>query len=123
MIPLIYNSVIIPLIMTHREKNHHNSKTSWWTPVWNGLLLEPDARHYKAMGRSIWLYLYLLTFANRSTGKLFRRLPTVAKDMGIGIRTIRRWLRQLKQNGYVATRQTGRSLAIKITKWKPIGKK
>lgn len=106
-----------------KRQNQFVSKENWWTPLWNGLLLETAAKHYKAMGRSLWLYLYLLTFANRSTGKLFRRLPTIAKDTGIGIRTIRRWLKQLKQNGYLNTRQTGRSLEIEITKWKPINKR
>lgn len=110
--------------MTHQQKNiYSNSKNNWWTPFWNGLLLEANAKHYKAMGRSLWLYLYLLTFANRSTGKLFRRLPTITKDTGIGIRTIRRWIEQLKQHGYITTRQTGRSLDIEITKWKPIKKR
>lgn len=110
--------------MTHEQKNIQPlPKNNWWTPLWNGLLLEANAKHYKAMGRSLWLYLYLLTFANRSTGKLFRRLPTIAKDTGIGIRTIRRWLEQLKQSGYLNTRQTGRSLEIEITKWKPINKR
>jgi DNA-binding transcriptional ArsR family regulator len=111
-------------IFTHSSKqpNQFVSKANWWTPVWNGILLEPDAKHYKAMGRALWLYLYLLTFANRTTGKLFRRLPTIAKDTGIGIRTIRRWLKQLKQNGYIETHQTGRYLKIEITKWKPIKK-
>ncbi|MGI8468922.1 MAG: helix-turn-helix domain-containing protein [Pyrinomonadaceae bacterium] len=96
------------------------SKEIWWTPVWNGLLLEPNAKHYKAIGRAVWLYLYLLIYANRQTGKLFRRLPTIERDTGIGIRTIRRWTQKLKQNGYIETRQTGRSLEISITKWKPI---
>ena len=110
--------------MIHEQKNIQPlSKKNWWTPLWNGLLLEANAKHYKAMGRSLWLYLYLLTFANRSTGKLFRRLPTIAQDTGIGIRTIRRWLQRLKQNGYIKTRQTGRSLEIEITKWKPITKR
>lgn len=111
-------------IFSQPAKPRHQfvSKQNWWTPLWNGLLLEPEAKHYKAMGRAVWLYLYLLTFANRSTGKLFRRLPTVAKDTGIGVRTIRRWLARLRQNGYINTRQTGRSLEIEITKWKPINK-
>lgn len=109
-------------MLPQKNKIYSNSKSNWWTPLWNGLLLEPEAKHYKAMGRALWLYLYLLTFANRTTGKLFRRLPTIAKDMGIGIRTIRRWLEQLKKYNYIITRRTGRSLEIEITKWKPIKK-
>lgn len=97
-------------------------KKNWWTPLWSGLLIEPSAKHYKTMGRAVWLYLYLLTYANRRTGNLFRRTSTIAGDMGLSLRTVSRWLALLKQNGYIETRQTGRSLAISITKWKPIKK-
>ena len=99
------------------------SKTKWWTPVWNGLPVDSTAKHYKAIGSAIWLYLYLLIFANRTTGNLFRRIPTIARDMGLSNRTISRWLNNLKTNGYIQTRQTGRSLQISITKWKPIKKR
>lgn len=108
---------------SRRLKTINHSKRVWWTPVWNGLLLEEGARHYRAMGRAVWLYLYLLIYANRATGKLFRRLPTIANDTGIGIRTIRRWVKQLKEHNYIETRQTGRSLEISVTKWKPIKKR
>ncbi len=97
-------------------------KESWWTPLWSGLLIESSAKHYKAMGRAVWLYLYLLTYANRRSGNLFRRTATIAGDLGLSLRTVSRWLSVLKQNGYIEIRQTGRSLAISITKWKPIKK-
>lgn len=98
------------------------SKTKWWTPVWNGLPVDPSAKHYKAMGSAVWLYLYLLVFANRTTGNLFRRISTVANDMGLSTRTISRWLSILKTGGYIEARQTRRSLQISITKWKSIKK-
>lgn len=97
-------------------------KTNWWTPLWRGLIVEPTAKHYKAMGSALWLYLYLLVFANRATGKLFRRNSTIAADIGVGSRTVSRWLHILKTGGYIEVRRTGRSLQISITKWKPIKK-
>jgi CTP-dependent riboflavin kinase len=66
--------------------------------------------------------LYLLVFANRTTGKLFRRISTIANDMGLSTRTISRWLSILKTGEYIEARQTGRSLQISITKWKSIKK-
>lgn len=104
------------------RKTNLSRKESWWTPLWSGLLIEPSAKHYKAMGRSVWMYLYLLTYANRSSGNLYRRTATIAGDLGLSLRTVSRWLSILKQNGYIEIRHTGRSLAISITKWKPIKK-
>jgi DNA-binding transcriptional ArsR family regulator len=105
-----------------KRKADYVSKANWWTPVWRGLVVEPTAKHYKAMGSAVWLYLYLLVFANRSTGKLFRRISTIAADIGLSTRTISRWLSILKAGKYIEVRQTGRSLQISITKWKPINK-
>ena len=111
---------------TFPKNNRHQKKffpkSKWWTPLWNGLLVEPTAKHYKAMGSAVWLFLYFLTYANRSTGKLFRRRSTIAGDLGLSLRTVNRWLVLLKQKGYIETQQSERSLVISITKWKPIKK-
>ncbi len=59
-----------------KRKADFVSKTNWWTPLWKGLPVEPTAKHYKIMGNALWLYIYLLVYANRLTGKLFRRNST-----------------------------------------------
>lgn len=105
-----------------KHKPHFVRKKKWWAPLWNGLLVEPTAKHYKAMGSAVWLFLYFLTYANRTTGKLFRRRSTIASDLGLSLRTVNRWLGVLKQKGYIETQQSERSLVISITKWKPIKK-
>jgi hypothetical protein len=118
------------LKFTHQKTTPRSSKSfpanihhkKWWTPLWSGLLVEPTGKHYKKMGPAVWLFLYFLTYANRTTGKLFRKRSTIARDLGLSIRTINRWLHILKQNGYIETRQAERSLTISITKWKPITK-
>jgi DNA-binding MarR family transcriptional regulator len=74
------------------------------------------------MGSAVWLFLYFLTYANRTTGILFRKRTTIARDLGISPRTINRWIATLKQKGYIATKQSERSLIISISKWKPIVK-
>jgi len=106
-----------------RERGHNVPHVKkWWTPLWNGLLVEPTAKHYKAMGSAVWLFLYFLTYANRSTGKLFRKRTTIANDLGLSLRTVNRWIAVLKQKGYIETQQNERALIISITKWKPIKK-
>jgi hypothetical protein len=104
-----------------RHKNSNRS-SKWWIPLWSGLLVEPGGKHYKAMGSAVWLFLYFLTYANRTTGILFRKRSTIARDLGLSLRTINRWIATLKQKGYIATKQSERSLIISITKWKPIVK-
>ena len=87
----------------------------WWIPLWIGIL---SAKHYQTMRSSLWLYLYFLLYAKRNSGTLFRKISTIAKDMGLNQRTISRWLKILKQNEYIETKLNGHSLEIKITKWK-----
>jgi len=93
-------------------------KRSWWAPVWRGLVVEASGKHYRAMHTAIWLYLYLLVHADRKTGKLFRRINTIAQDMGVGQATVRRWLAALAKHGYVTRSRTGRALDITIERWK-----
>lgn len=94
--------------------------SQWWGFVWRGLVVSPSARHYHAMGRSVWLFLYLIIHANRRTGTLYRRVGTIAKDTGMSKRTVQIWLKTLRDNDYIVTERTGRSLIIHITKWRPI---
>jgi len=74
------------------------------------------------MGRSVWLFLYLIIHANRKTGTLYRRVRTIAQDMGLSERTVQLWLKTLRDREYITTERTGRSLIIHISKWKPIGR-
>lgn len=107
-----------------RKKKPMTKKSSknWWGAIWVGLVTEQTAKHHKAMGKALWLYLYFIVHANRNTGTLFRKTSTIASDMGISIRTIQHWLIILRKNGYITTEFTGRALVISITKWKPISR-
>ena len=106
-----------------QQKRAFNLKEKWWTPVWRGLPVEPTGKHYHLMRNALWLYLYLLVYANRRTGTLFRRNSTISRDMGVNSRTISRWMNTLRKGGYIETRRrAGRALDISITKWKPIKK-
>ncbi len=92
----------------------------WWAPVWKGLVMDSDGRHYRRMKQAVWLFLYLLLNADRRSGFLVRKLRTISADMGISRDTAIRWLTLLRKEGYVATRNTGRCLCIQVTKWKPL---
>jgi hypothetical protein len=110
---------ISSVVLDNRQKFIRTPKP-WWGPIWRGLLVEGTAKHYKAMGRAVWLYMYLIVHANRRTGTLFRLLPTISKDMGLKVGTIRQWVSVLRQHGYIKTKSTGRALEITIEKWRPI---
>jgi DNA-binding transcriptional ArsR family regulator len=99
------------------------SGSRWWGYVWQGLVVSKNAQHYKAMGKAIWLYLYLVIHADRKTGTLYRLTKTISENTGIPVRTIQQWLHILRKHGYIITRRTGRSIVISITKWRPINKR
>lgn len=102
------------------KSNSSNRHTSWWGPIWRGLFVDPQGKHYRAIGRALWLYGYLIIHADRRTGILYRAVSTVACDMHVSERTIQAWLALLRRHGYIRTRTTGRALVIEIEKWRPI---
>src|SRR5206468_12084 len=63
---------------------------------------------------------YFLLNANRRSGLLMRKIETICNTMGITRDTAQRWLRILRQGGYIKTVNTGRSLTIQVTRWKPL---
>jgi hypothetical protein len=96
-----------------------NSK-DWWAGIRNGLVTDPHAKHIKAMGPSLPLYLYLHIFADRGKGRLFRKYQTISEHMGIPVSTIKKWMKRLKSSGYVELTSLGNGLSIQITKFRPI---
>jgi hypothetical protein len=96
---------------------------TWWIHLWGGLVRDPTGKHHRAIKQAVWLYLYLLQGANWKTGLLFRRIATIAAEMGLNPRTIERWLRTLRKRGYIRTVSNGRTLNISITKWRPVSGK
>ena len=70
------------------------------------------------MGSAVWIYLYLLTYANRKTGIVRRTQQAMVQDTGYPLRTIQFNLHKLNQRGYLTKKQEGRYLKIQIEKWK-----
>jgi hypothetical protein len=102
------------------SKTTANSKKDWWAPVWTGLVMDRTAKHYQAMGRAVWLYLYLILNADRKSGLMIRKIKTIAAHTGINERTIRFWMKKLKDHKYISTQNTGRSQIIQPTLWKTL---
>ena len=103
------------------RKVHETKQKDWWAPVWKGLVMDTDAVHFQTMGNAVWLFLYFLLNANRSTGVLMRRTRTISLDMGLPRSTTFRWLKILREGGYIETLSSGHSLTIEISKWRPVG--
>ena len=90
----------------------------WWTPIWKGLSADAQAKHRKAMGSSLWTYLYLLSYTNRKNGIVSRRQETIAKETGLPLRTVQRHLKRLASKGYIALLKSEEYRQIQIEKWK-----
>ena len=95
---------------------------TWWAPVWRGLVVDPKGKHYRRMGVSLWLHLYLILHADRATGRLPCKLATIARATGIPRRNLQRWMSQLRREGYISIEQTGRAAWISIRRWKALVK-
>ena len=97
-----------------------NAVPNWWAPVWKGLFLDGDGRHYKRIKSAIWLLLYFFLCADRKTGSLKRKFSTISRETGVKTRTIRTWLNSLRKGGYITTESSGRCLTVVINKWKTL---
>jgi hypothetical protein len=106
------------MILAHPQPK----QSSWWGPVWRGLVVDDQRKHYRRLRSALWLYLYLIIHADRQTGQVIRRYSTIAHDMGQQPRTVQRWLRVLRRQNYVAIRNSGRALVIHIQQWKSLSK-
>lgn len=104
--------------MTDRPVTTRAPVKQWWAPLWRGLVVDAEAKHYRALGSSVWLFLYLVVHADRKTGVLRRKQTTIARDMSVPERTVRGWFRRILAHGYIETRATGRASTIQVTKWR-----
>ncbi len=91
---------------------------SWWSPVWRGLVADPESKHRKAMGPAIWTYLYLLMYATRKDGVVRRTQSSMQQDTGYSLRAIQSHLNRLRKNGYISIQRTGRYVTILVLRWK-----
>jgi len=64
-----------------------------------------SAEHQKAMGKSIWLYLWLVKRQTKANGLVLGGAPItyqrIFSEIKVPLRTAQRWLRLLREKGYV----------------------
>jgi hypothetical protein len=92
------------------------------TQVRRGLVVDPEAKHYRRMRQAIWLYLYLLLAAPPGSGRRLLDPGAVAQAMGLGETTVRSWLGHLRAGRYLSTEREGRRIWVQLTKWRPESK-
>src|SRR5271168_1120326 len=98
-----------------REKNYSTGL--------RGVLFE--AQHYSRMGAAVWLYGWLVlrqTHQSGSLGWVLGGKPVsyreIEEETGFNPRTLERWMRTLRDRGYVETEAVGGGVVIRITKAK-----
>jgi hypothetical protein len=98
-----------------REKNFNTGL--------RGVLFE--ARHYERMGAALWLFGWLVlrqTHQSGSDGWVLGGAPVsyreIEEETGFQRKTIERWMRTLRNHGYIETDATQRGVVIRIKKAK-----
>lgn len=98
-----------------REKNYNTGL--------RGVLFE--AKHYERMGAAIWLYGWLVlrqTHQSGSVGWVLGGAPIhyceIQAETGFAPKTLERWMRTLRERGYIETQTTQRGLVVRILKAK-----
>ncbi|HXQ25606.1 MAG TPA: hypothetical protein VN822_04285 [Candidatus Acidoferrales bacterium] len=88
-----------------------------------GVLL--DVRHYGRMGAAIWLYAWLLlrqTHQRGTTGWVLGGAPVsyreIEEETGFNRRTLERWMRTLRLEGYIETDSAPEGVVVRIMKAK-----
>jgi hypothetical protein len=105
-----------------RLKNENERSRLFWFHIWNGLVL--DSKHEEKLGKSVWLYLWLLAKVDRQTGEVLITVSEIAKQRNLSVPGVRWRMNVLKSQRYITTDDMGYCTKIKITKWRSInGKK
>lgn len=80
--------------------------------VRKNLVLEP--KHRENIGQAVWLLQYFFIYADWDTGKLNRRIGTIANDLSTIEKNVQRWMRKLEKHGYIKTRRLWHGYHIEI---------
>lgn len=83
-----------------------------------------DAKHIERMGVSVWLYMWCIdkmtSIDEEGVGKILGGKPIkfdeVGSELGISIRTYRRWVSLLENSGYINTKTAPYGLIITVNK-------
>lgn len=90
-----------------------SSKT--WIKIKRGLL---EPKHRKAMGKQIWLYLYILDQVDWEAGAIIGWTDEqAAEELGIPVRTLTGQRQLLEKAGYITCTQKVHSQVIVVLNW------
>lgn len=88
-----------------------------------------EEKHYARMGAALWLYGWLVlrqTHQQGSAGWVLGGAPVsyreIEEETGFNRRTLERWMRTLRQHGYIETDAAPSGVVIRITKAKKFRK-
>lgn len=90
----------------------------WYFPVYEGLF---DAKHQEQMGPALWLYGWMLARAwvAQHDGVLSYSHIEAANELGVDVRTIKRWFSLLQESVYITTRaRHAYHLEVAVTNWR-----
>ncbi len=93
----------------------------FYIEITNNLL---DPKHREAMKESVWLFMWFLdkmtSIDENGIGKVLGGKPIkyedIKADLGISVRTYRRWTDQLKEKGYINVLRTPYGCVITVNK-------
>jgi hypothetical protein len=84
-----------------------------------------DQCPYGRMGSAIWLYAWLIlqqTHQQGDAGWVLGRSPVTCREIeeetGFHSRTLERWMRTLRSNGYIETQTVAAGIVVQVTKAK-----
>jgi hypothetical protein len=88
-----------------------------------------DTQHYERMGPALWLYGWLVLRQTRQEGTLGYVLggkpityTEIEGETGFGRKTLERWMRVLRTEGYIETKTASTGIIVTITKAKKFAK-
>lgn len=95
----------------------------YYIEITNNLL---DPKHQKKMKESVWLFMWCLdkmtSITEEGIGKVLGGKPIkhkeVKEDLGISRATYKRWIKMLKEGGYINLKRTPYGLIISVNKAK-----
>jgi len=91
-------------------------------PVLQEIVANTQGKHYRRLKNALWIYLYLIIFANPKNGKLTTGISIIAKATGFQEETIRSWLGVLKKWQYISIEKQGKNFIFKVNRWKKLFK-
>lgn len=78
--------------------------------TWPGQFLSD----FEQTGPALWFYLYLLTWGDPRTSTVRGSFRRIAAEIGVSAMTLKQWLEQLEEEGYLRDESLNGKLIVKI---------